>query len=93
MLLVTSATGHVGRELAHELDRLGAEYRIPGRDLARAAGSQRLTLLLIDPADIAAVAALALTQDGRQGQQYLLTGSQAFTVAEQVGILAAAFSY
>jgi uncharacterized protein YbjT (DUF2867 family) len=44
----------------------------------------------IDPADIAAVAALALTEDGHQGKQYALTGDEAFTVAEQVRILAEA---
>jgi uncharacterized protein YbjT (DUF2867 family) len=41
----------------------------------------------IDPADIAAVAALTLTEDGHQGKEYLLTGGEAFTVAEQVAIL------
>ena len=44
----------------------------------------------IDPADIAAVAALALTQEGHQGKEYVLTGDEAFTVAEQVQILAKA---
>jgi uncharacterized protein YbjT (DUF2867 family) len=44
----------------------------------------------IDPADIAAVAALALTEDGHDGQQYAITGGEALTLAEQVGILAAA---
>ncbi len=44
----------------------------------------------IDPADIAAVAALALTGEGHAGQAYVLTGEQALTVAEQVAILAAA---
>ncbi|MDX3102300.1 NAD(P)H-binding protein [Nonomuraea angiospora] len=44
----------------------------------------------IDPADIAAVAALALTGDGHQGQEYVLTGEELFTVTEQVEILAAA---
>jgi uncharacterized protein YbjT (DUF2867 family) len=44
----------------------------------------------IDPADIAAVAALALTRSGHQGQEYVLTGDEAFTVAEQVQILARA---
>lgn len=42
----------------------------------------------VDPADIAAVAARALTEDGHEGKEYLLTGGQAFTVAEQVQILA-----
>lgn len=44
----------------------------------------------IDPADIAAVAALALTEDGHQGREYVLTGEEAFTVAEQVRIVAEA---
>lgn len=45
---------------------------------------------LIDPADIAAVAALTLTENGHEGKEYLLTGGQALTVAEQVEILAKA---
>jgi uncharacterized protein YbjT (DUF2867 family) len=44
----------------------------------------------IDPADVAAVAAIALTEDGHQGNEYLLTGGQTLTVAEQVRILAEA---
>ncbi|ROO83465.1 uncharacterized protein YbjT (DUF2867 family) [Actinocorallia herbida] len=44
----------------------------------------------IDPADIADVAALALTRDGDQDREYVLTGGESLTVAEQVGILAAA---
>lgn len=44
----------------------------------------------IDPADIAAVAALALTEDGHAGAAYTLTGEQTFTVTEQVRVLAAA---
>ncbi|MEV0230144.1 hypothetical protein [Nonomuraea sp. NPDC050786] len=44
----------------------------------------------IDPADIAAVAALALTEDGHQGEAYVITGEEMFTVAEQVRVLAAA---
>ncbi|MCO6003976.1 NAD(P)H-binding protein [Actinoallomurus purpureus] len=41
----------------------------------------------IDPADIAAVAALALTEDGHQGKEYVLTGEETFTFAEQVQVL------
>ncbi|CAG6391278.1 NAD(P)H-binding protein [Streptomyces cocklensis] len=44
----------------------------------------------IDPADIAAVAVLALTGEGHRGEQYALTGAEAFTVAEQVAVIAAA---
>ncbi|GAA0361888.1 NAD(P)H-binding protein [Microbispora corallina] len=42
----------------------------------------------IDPADIAAVAGLVLTQDGHDGQTYTLTGDEALTIAEQVAIIA-----
>lgn len=41
----------------------------------------------IDPADIAAVAATVLTEDGHEKQEYTLTGPEAFTLAEQVAIL------
>lgn len=44
----------------------------------------------IDPADIAAVAALALTQEGHHGKEYVLTGDESLTLAEQVQILAKA---
>jgi uncharacterized protein YbjT (DUF2867 family) len=42
---------------------------------------------LIDEADIAAVAAVALTRDGHAGQEYLLTGPEALTPPERVQIL------
>jgi uncharacterized protein YbjT (DUF2867 family) len=38
----------------------------------------------IDPADIAAVAAVVLTEDGHEGKTYTLTGDETFTIAEQV---------
>jgi uncharacterized protein YbjT (DUF2867 family) len=41
----------------------------------------------IDPADIAAVAALALTEAGHQDKEYVLTGDEMFTVTEQVRII------
>jgi uncharacterized protein YbjT (DUF2867 family) len=43
---------------------------------------------LIDPADIAAVAAIALTTDGHDGQAYALTGPEAIGIGDQVEILA-----
>ncbi|MBB2743252.1 UNVERIFIED_ORG: uncharacterized protein YbjT (DUF2867 family) [Microbispora rosea subsp. rosea] len=43
----------------------------------------------IDPADIAAVAALVLTENGHEGQTYTLTGDETLTIAEQVQIIAA----
>ncbi|MDI2131098.1 SDR family oxidoreductase [Yinghuangia seranimata] len=42
----------------------------------------------VDPADIAAVAALALTEDGHEGAEYVLTGAETFTVAEQAAVIA-----
>ncbi|MGY0065075.1 NAD(P)H-binding protein [Streptomyces sp. LZ34] len=41
----------------------------------------------IDPADIAAVAALVLTEDGHQDKEYVLTGDETFTVTEQVRVI------
>ncbi|HUS26272.1 MAG TPA: SDR family oxidoreductase [Nevskiaceae bacterium] len=43
---------------------------------------------LVDPADIAAVAATALTHEGHTGKIYNLTGPQSLTTKEQVAILA-----
>jgi uncharacterized protein YbjT (DUF2867 family) len=42
----------------------------------------------IDPADIAAVAATVLTQEGHAGQTYTLTGDELLTTKQQVEILA-----
>jgi uncharacterized protein YbjT (DUF2867 family) len=42
----------------------------------------------IDPADIAAVAAEALTGEGHAGQAYALTGPEALTPAQRVAVLA-----
>ncbi|MEV6155234.1 NAD(P)H-binding protein [Nonomuraea sp. NPDC052129] len=42
----------------------------------------------IDPADIAAVAALALTSDGHEGRIYELTGPDSLLPADQVAVLA-----
>ena len=44
----------------------------------------------IDPADIASAAAHVLTTSAHEGKIYTLTGDEAFTVAEQVAILASA---
>ncbi|WP_068067830.1 NAD(P)H-binding protein [Nocardia xishanensis] len=44
----------------------------------------------VDPADIAAVAAVVLTEDGHQGAEYYLTGDETLTIAEQVAVIAAA---
>ncbi|MDN3356534.1 NAD(P)H-binding protein [Actinomadura sp. DC4] len=42
----------------------------------------------VDTADVAAVAALVLTEDGHEGREYSLTGDEALTVAEQALIIA-----
>ncbi|MFE9320526.1 NAD(P)H-binding protein [Nocardia sp. NPDC052278] len=42
----------------------------------------------IDPADIAAVAAEVLIRDGHRGMTYTLTGTETYTVAEQVATIA-----
>jgi uncharacterized protein YbjT (DUF2867 family) len=44
-------------------------------------------LSLIDPADITAVVAAALTEDGHVGQAYVLTGGELLTVKQQTQIL------
>ena len=41
----------------------------------------------IDPADIAAVAAAVMTEDGHSGSSYVLTGDEVMTIAEQVKII------
>ncbi|HEX4400055.1 MAG TPA: NAD(P)H-binding protein [Galbitalea sp.] len=41
----------------------------------------------IDPADIAAVAATVITEDGHDGREYVITGPETLTVGEQVRIL------
>jgi uncharacterized protein YbjT (DUF2867 family) len=45
---------------------------------------------VVDPADIAAVALLALTTDDHEGQSYRLSGPEALTAAERADILGAA---
>lgn len=44
----------------------------------------------VDPADIAAVAAVALTQPGHEGREYPVTGPEALRPEERVRLLAAA---
>lgn len=44
----------------------------------------------IDPADVGAVACQVLMSPGHEGNSYTLTGAEAFTLAEQVRVIAAA---
>ncbi|MEU7859845.1 NmrA family NAD(P)-binding protein [Nonomuraea sp. NPDC049141] len=59
--------------------RAGDLVRVPFAGVAAAA---------IDPADIAAVAALALTGDGHEGRIYELTGPDSLLPADQIAVLA-----
>jgi uncharacterized protein YbjT (DUF2867 family) len=43
----------------------------------------------IDPADVAAVAAVLLTEDGHEGREYYVTGEEMFTIAEQIAVISA----
>jgi (4-alkanoyl-5-oxo-2,5-dihydrofuran-3-yl)methyl phosphate reductase len=51
-------------------------------------GGKKGRVAPIDPHDIAAVAARALTQPGHHGKAYELTGSELFTIGEMVQIIA-----
>jgi uncharacterized protein YbjT (DUF2867 family) len=55
-------------------------------DVVRAPFAQ-VRAAVTDPADIAAVAALALTEPGHEGRIYELSGPQALTAADRVAIL------
>jgi uncharacterized protein YbjT (DUF2867 family) len=50
-------------------------------------GGKKGRVAPIDPRDVAAVAALALTKSGHSGQAYELTGSELFTIAEMVQVI------
>jgi len=47
----------------------------------------RVASPVVDPYDIARIAALALTEDGHVGHGYILNGPEALTAREQVGII------
>jgi uncharacterized protein YbjT (DUF2867 family) len=51
-------------------------------------GGKKGRVAPIDPRDIAAVAACALTQPGHDGKAYELTGSELFTIEEMVQVIA-----
>jgi uncharacterized protein YbjT (DUF2867 family) len=58
--------------------------------LLEAGGDGAMTV--IDPADIAAVALLALTKDGHEGKTYDLTSEDSFTARELAGMLSLALN-
>ncbi|GGV14351.1 NmrA family NAD(P)-binding protein [Streptomyces spectabilis] len=59
------------------------------RDTVRAPFVDRLSAL-VHEGDIGAVAAVALTEEGHAGKEYLITGPQALTVREKVAAIAGA---
>lgn len=66
-------------------------FTAPLRDrgaLELAAGDAALSF--VDTRDIAEVAAIALTEDGHEGETYQLTGPQAFTYGQALAVLGAA---
>lgn len=63
-----------------------AEGLRAGDDTVRAA-FQAAGVAAVDPYDIAAVAAVALTSSGHEGRAYTLSGPEALVPAEQVRIL------
>ncbi len=65
--------------------RWGETIRAQGAVFDASAGSRSAP---IDPRDIAAVAAAALTSDGHAGKSYTLTGPEVMTAREQVDVVA-----
>jgi len=72
----------------HSNAYLWAESVRAGRTVSAPFGD--VGLRLIDPTDIALVAAKALTEDGHAGQAYTLTGPAAVSPREQVAAISAA---
>src|SRR5690348_3150397 len=70
MVLVTGATGHVGRELVRELDERGADFRVLTRDAGRAAGPPGRVVV----GDLGAPATLAPAFDGVERLFLLVPG-------------------
>lgn len=93
-ILVTGATGNVGRQVVSQLPGTGAAIRALARDPDSAGLPDGVEVVrwpygaaarsLIHERDTAAVAVRALTGDGHGGAKYLLTGPQSLTQVEQV---------
>ena len=60
---------------------------IKGQESVFFPGGKKGRVAPIDPRDVAAVAARALTQPGHSGKAYELTGSELFTIGEMVQVI------
>ncbi|PVC82870.1 hypothetical protein [Streptomyces sp. CS131] len=100
-VLVLGATGKTGRRVVARLRELGVETRAASRsgevrfdwtlpDTWEPALAGADALYLIAPDDVAAVAAVVLTEDAHAGRTYELSGPRALTFAEATGIIARA---
>src|SRR5438874_1727010 len=102
MILVTGATGNVGGELVSALAGAGQPVRALTRDdsprdfppgVQQVAGDLNrapfagVAVAMIDPYDIAAVAAAALTADGHEGRVYTVSGPEPLRPADRTRIL------
>jgi uncharacterized protein YbjT (DUF2867 family) len=88
MLLLTGATGRVGRELARELDAKGAKFRVLVRNPARAAGLPERAERVIG--DLDQPVTLAPAFDGVEGLFLLVPGIGAAHAARAVAAAQAA---
>ena len=69
---------------------LGAAEHVRQPGHAVRSGRRCAKIAMIDPADVAAVAAVVLTTDGHDGRTYVVTGPEAITYAQVAAQLAAA---
>ncbi|MER5935264.1 NAD(P)H-binding protein [Streptomyces sp. NPDC002054] len=79
----------VVRPVEFMANALGWADSILGENTVRAPFIDGLSAM-VHEADIGAVVAIALTEDGHAGQDYLITGPQALTVRDKVAAIAAA---
>jgi uncharacterized protein YbjT (DUF2867 family) len=86
VILVTGATGTVGRQVVTQLRELGLPVRAVTQGVVRWPYGAA-TRSLVHERDLAAVAVRALTEDRHAGQRYLLTGPEAISQADQVRII------
>lgn len=77
-ILIGGATGNIGGEVVNRL----LEKKLPLRAFVRdrhKASKLEAQGIEVDARDVAAVAAICLTESGHTNQSYVLTGSEAMT--------------